>query len=119
MSELTREQIKRAASRLKLQKVDTPEWKGEGFVYVRRLPANQAGNVQNLAARILDGSADETQGVVEWCILGACNKRGKALFTHEDIPWLLKGPGAPVRRCALATIELNDIQEAAVRRKKR
>lgn len=115
MSELTRDDIRKASKRLRTKRIETPGW-GEGHVYVRALSAQQAGDIQRIAQEQEKGTLDDISGLARWCIMGVCDVKGNPLFTVDDMPMLLDGPLVPVQDCALAIMELNNL---AVQRNER
>ena len=119
MSSLNKAAILNGGVRLQVRKVDTPEWGGEGHVYVRALSAGDAADVQRLAADQQAGKANEAEVMVGWCILGICDGGGKRLFDDADTVALLKGPLMPIQRCTTAIMELNHITEEATQARKK
>lgn len=111
---LSREQILKASA-TRVVKIATPEWGGNGHVYVRMLPGNELG----AAVNILDtgeGAKDDAESgemIGRLCVLFICDAKGKRVFEATDTAKLLSGPLAPLTRCMNAALELNGMTEEA------
>lgn len=105
---LTADEIKNAG--IRVDRVETPEWGGDGHVFVRVIGADQIGAVQAIGT---DGDKDEASTLADWCVLGVCDENANLLFTPDDIPSLVRGALMPLQRCATAIMELNGITGAA------
>lgn len=107
MPVLTRADIVKKNKRYPVKKVNTDGWKKDTFVYVRTLRASEMSEV----SRIADSKGGEMDLLIDWCILGVCDKSGKRMFKPEDKQSLLNGPLIPVRDCVEAFMDFNGITE--------
>lgn len=93
-----------------VRKVMVPEWGNGSFCYVRTLRASEIDDVQKIADSTKDntGTADS---LVQWCIMGACDAKGKRIFKSSDKQSLLDGPLIPVQTIVTAFMKYNGITE--------
>lgn len=102
---LTAEQIKSAP--LQVQRVDTPEWGGDGFVFVRELPATYASRIVEHQA----GKPTEEEFLSAWSVWCLCDESGSPLFDGDDIPdWVVNRSFAALSRVGLKAISLNSLE---------
>jgi len=112
---LTREQIQEASQNLPIRKVSTPEWGGDGHVYVRMLRGRDIDTVHSTAREMRarkdagQSPGEDPHTMAAWVIMAACSEDGTPLFTKDDAEWLLDGPLAPLRRCMEEALALNGI----------
>ncbi len=111
MPELNRKSIF-SNTKKTIEKVITEEWGGNGFVYVRVFSAMEIHRIMDLAKKIQTGKVADVDALAYWCILGVCDKNGKCLFQDGDKDKLLKGPYAPMQRCAMRAMQLNGFTDA-------
>lgn len=95
---------------IELQKVSTPEWRVQ-HVWVRMLAGDEADDAQ---AALSAGT--ESEALARLAILCMCDEDGKRLFADQaardkGVARVLKGPLAPMRRCAHAAVELNHLTD--------
>ena len=95
-------------------RVETPEWKGDGHVFVRGMFGKEAGSIRKFDVEGVSGEEQETNAILGWCILGACDEEGNRKFKDEDIDWLGDLSLGPIMRCAQATMKLNGVTEDLV-----
>lgn len=109
MPQVTKTDVQSSAKAMIVRQIDTPEWKDKGYVYIKRLPARDAQEIQELCAARVQDKMTESEALAQWCVLGACDKQGKRVFGQADIKWILDGPFGPMYRVAIATMEANGI----------
>jgi hypothetical protein len=98
---LTAEEILKADD-LKRIKVSTPEWGGDGHVYVRVLTSEESESF---------GETSPSQTRV--ALLATCDDKGNAIFTPEQFAHLQKKSSTVIRRICEAALEVNELTEAA------
>jgi len=109
---LTAEQI--LGAELHRVKVSVPEWgrmaetNGESHVWVRELAGSEIGE---LALVQDDGGDSEVRALARFCILGICDTGGNRLFTPANEVELMRGPLAPLKRCAEEFVRINGLSE--------
>ena len=105
---LTAEQIK--AAPLKVERVETPEWGEDSFVFARVLPAKYATQIVNWNS---DDSKTEEDTVVTWAIWGMCDESGTPLFTDDDKEAVAGMAWPALQRVAMAAVDLNQLSVVA------
>lgn len=95
-------------------RVQTPEWPGDGYVFVRGMFADEAGASRRFDIENASEEEQETAAIIGWCILGVCDEDGNRLLEDDARTWLGKSLLAPVLRCAQATMKLNGTTEDLV-----
>lgn len=112
MPVVTRASIARISNNPKVKKVMTPVWGSKSFVYVRTMRASEIDDVQRIADAT-KGDMGTANAMVEWCIMGACDAKGKRIFNSDSKKHLLGGPLAPIQDIVTELMDLNGIGDDA------
>lgn len=108
MPEITRAEV--TGSSLTIERVETPEWKKDTWLFCRGFPASMAEEVRDVCRRIdKDKKLSEAERMALWTVLGACDKRGRRKFTQADVPMLVSKSLVALQRCFAVTVRLNSI----------
>ena len=110
MAVIKRSDIVRKNKKPNVLKVMVPQWAKNGFVYVRALRASEIDDIQKIAEST-NGKMSTAKSLVDWCILGACDAKGKRIFKESDADSLLAGSLMPVQDVVTKFMQLNGITE--------
>ncbi len=111
MPQINSTAMRKQQSHVRVKKIETPEWGEGGYVYVRYLDASDARRIQEIVPASDNGKPDEAMALVDWCVLGVCDKSGAPVFSAADIDSLLRAPLAVIQRCANAILKINGLTE--------
>jgi hypothetical protein len=119
MGQASRAAILNGKGGLKVKRVPVPDWvpgDKKAYVYVRQFRGEDAGEVRQLCADSMKPKANEAELQARWCVLGACDSKGKRMFTPEDVPALLERALMPLQRCAIEVMRMNGIAAGTPRK---
>jgi hypothetical protein len=103
---LTRDEIL-GANDLRLERVETPEWGGSGFVFVRGMTARERDEYDaSLLVRDQFSLADMRSKLASMTI---CDETGKRTFSKDDVDALAQKSGAAMHRVFKTSQELSGL----------
>lgn len=80
------------------EKMPTPEWGVDAFVYVRELTGTERGAFESMMSG-KHQSERLSKFRAALCVFGICDESGKSIFTMEDVDALSAKSSAPLDRC--------------------
>ena len=101
-------------------KVLIPGWvdgDSKAWVYVRAARGDDADEYQAICQTGVKGENTSGQLQARWCALGVCDKKGRRLFTADDVEVLLTKPFMPLQRCAIEVMRANGLIGDAAQKK--
>ena len=114
---LTTEDIFADDNELLRTEVPVPEWTAKrdasATVFVRELAGDDADKAMEILARRDESELSVREMWAGLCVLCVCGEDGTPLFSIADKSRLLALPMAPMKRCAVAAMELNGFGEDA------
>jgi hypothetical protein len=93
-------------------KVMIPGWVDgdpKAWVYVRPARGDDADEYQAICQEGVKGKNTSGRLQARWCALGVCDKKGRRLFTADDVDELLLKPFNPMQRCAIEVMRVNGL----------
>lgn len=118
MAEANRDKI--LGSNNKPVKVMVPGWVDgdpKAWVYVRAACGEDADEYQAICTAGVKGKNTSGRLHARWCALGACDKKGRRLFTADDVDVLVLKPFMPLQRCAIEVMRINGLLGGATQKK--
>lgn len=114
---LTKEQIK-AVKDLVIERVDVPEWGGDGFVYVRSMGGDERDEFMDAG---VDTSGPKPKAILRGATarllaLCLCDEDGLRLFTSDDVVELGERNALVLARVEAVADRLNGFDKKAVER---
>ncbi len=106
------EQIKRKCKgKRKVKKVETPEWGKGSYIFVRKLSAKEGSKIRKLIPDKGTDDEKELAGIVGWCILCACDEKGKFMFDESSKEFLGDADLSVITRIANDAMRVNGLLE--------
>lgn len=105
-------------SKLKLRKVETPEWEDGEHVFVRILSGPQTEQVQSLLHErdkvekaSPNGAASDMRHMANLCCIFVCDEAGRPVLDPKDASALFDRAFAPIQRCVDEGLAFNHMTE--------
>lgn len=102
----------------KTLRVETPEWKEGGHVFVRILSGPQTELVQQLLAKRAkaeeessNGAVNDMQHMSELCCIFVCDEAGAKVLEAEQAGALFQKAFVPIQRCVEEGLAFNHMTE--------
>ncbi len=106
------EQIKRRRKgKRKVFEVKTPEWGKDANVFVRKLLAEEGPRIREIVPKTGTDEEKELAGIIGWCILCACNEKGKLMFAESDLEFLKTEDLSVIQRISTEAMRVNGLFE--------
>lgn len=103
---LTKDQI-RASKPERIRRVLTPEWGGDGLVYVKALSANERDQFESDNRDLRESGLNPYVGIrARLAVRTVCDETEALLFSDDDVDWLGKEVAGPLDRIAAVAMEL-------------